>query len=177
MSEASCERAADAAAALDGELSDLAGSLGRALASRGWRVTAAESCTGGLVAAAITSIAGSSAWFDEGFVTYSNAAKVRALGVPAGTIVAHGAVSEAVVRAMAEGALARANADLAVAITGVAGPGGGTPDKPVGTVWLAWSRRAGATVAELRRFDGDRRAVRVASAVEALRRLVRIAEA
>jgi nicotinamide-nucleotide amidase len=164
-------------AGADRELSRLAASLGQALALRGWRVTAAESCTGGLVAAAITSVAGSSAWFDEGFVTYSNAAKVRALGVPAETIDAHGAVSEAVVRAMAEGALARAGADLAVAITGIAGPGGGTPGKPVGTVWLGWARRNGRTVAEGHRFSGGRHAVRVASAVEALRRLVAFAQA
>ena len=162
---------------LDHELSTLAESLGPVLARRGWHLTCAESCTGGLVAAAITSIAGSSAWFDEGFVTYSNAAKVRALGVRAETIAAHGAVSEAVVREMAEGALARANADLAVAITGVAGPGGGTPDKPVGTVWLGWARRDDTTVTRLRRFGGDRRAVRMASAVEALRRLLELARA
>ena len=119
--------------------------LGDALRSRHWKLTTAESCTGGLIAAACTSVAGSSDWFERGFVTYSNAAKVEAIGVTAALIAAHGAVSAEVARAMAEGALAHAHADLAVAVTGIAGPGGATPGKPVGTVWLAIARR-GASV-------------------------------
>ena len=116
--------------------------LGDALRARGWHLATAESCTGGLIAAACTDQAGSSDWFDCGFVSYSNAAKTDLLGVPAALIAEHGAVSQAVALAMASGALARCNADLAVAVTGVAGPTGGSADKPVGTVWLAWAWRA-----------------------------------
>ncbi|HEY9101890.1 nicotinamide-nucleotide amidohydrolase family protein, partial [Chitinimonas sp.] len=115
----------------------LAEQLGKALLARGWRVTAAESCTGGGIASAITDIAGSSGWFDMGWVTYSNEAKQRLLGVAPTTLAEHGAVSEPVVREMALGALQAAGADLAVAVSGVAGPSGGTPAKPVGTVCLA----------------------------------------
>ena len=118
--------------------------LGEALRRRGWFMATAESCTGGLIAAACTSVAGSSDWFERGFVSYSNAAKTELLGVDAALIAAHGAVSEAVVRAMAQGALARAGVDLAVAVTGIAGPGGGSVDKPVGTVWLGLARRGPA---------------------------------
>ncbi len=114
--------------------------LADALRARGWRIAAAESCTGGLIAAACTSVAGSSDWFERGFVTYSNEAKTELLGVPTALLAAHGAVSEPVARAMAEGALARAPVQLAVAVTGIAGPGGAVPGKPVGTVWLAWGR-------------------------------------
>ncbi|GAA3541012.1 nicotinamide-nucleotide amidohydrolase family protein [Zobellella aerophila] len=122
----------------DTHLIQLAQSLGRALFARGLLATTAESCTGGGVAYALTEIAGSSAWFDRSFVTYSNAAKTEMLGVPAGLIAEQGAVSEAVVMAMAKGACTHSNAQLSVAISGIAGPDGGTPDKPVGTVWLAW---------------------------------------
>src|SRR5690606_25324764 len=115
----------------------LAQQLGEALAARGWRITTAESCTGGGIAAAITDIAGSSAWFERGYVTYSNAAKSEMLGVSASLIAHYGAVSEAVVVAMARGACAASGCELGVAVSGVAGPGGGSPDKPVGTVWLA----------------------------------------
>lgn len=146
----------------------LAAELGAALAARGAMCTTAESCTGGLVAGAITDVAGSSAWFERGFVTYSNDAKVELLGVPAATIAAHGAVSEAVAAAMAEGALARTPAAFAVAITGIAGPGGGSPGKPVGTVCFAWAARGAPSRAATWHFDGDRRMVREAATIEAL---------
>jgi nicotinamide-nucleotide amidase len=147
--------------------------LGDALRRRGWRMASAESCTGGLIAAACTSVAGSSDWFERGFVSYSNAAKTEMLGVAAPLIAAHGAVSEAVARAMALGALERAGVDLSVAVTGIAGPGGATPGKPVGLVWLAVARRdAGGEVTALRlQLDGDRTAVREQTVREALRRL------
>ena len=155
----------------------LAADLGRALLGRGWRVTVAESCTGGLVAGAITSVAGSSDWFDLGFVTYSNAAKTALLGVPEATLAAHGAVSEETARAMAEGALAKSGTDLAAAVTGVAGPSGGTPAKPVGTVCFAWATKGGAVESATHRFDGDRAAVRGASVLAALEGLLSRARA
>ena len=108
------------------------------LQQRHWMLATAESCTGGMIAAACTDVAGSSAWFERGFVTYSNEAKTDLLGVDASLIATQGAVSQAVVEAMAAGAVARSKAQVSVAVTGVAGPGGGTPDKPVGTVWLGW---------------------------------------
>jgi nicotinamide-nucleotide amidase len=153
---------------IDRALAALSATLGEALVQRGWRIATAESCTGGLVAAAITATAGSSSWFDAGFVTYSNAMKVELLGVPQATLDAHGAVSEATARAMAEGALVRSGADLAVSVTGVAGPGGGSASKPVGLVWLAWAQRGGTTTAAAHRFAGDREAVRLASVAVAL---------
>ncbi len=131
----------------------------------------AESCTGGLIAAACTDLAGSSNWFERGFVTYSNEAKSEMLGVDAALISRSGAVSEAVARAMAQGAVAHSRAQTAVAVTGVAGPGGGSADKPVGTVWFAWATPAG-TASEMRRFDGDRAAVRQATVDHALRGLL-----
>lgn len=135
-----------------------------------WLATA-ESCTGGLIAAACTDLAGSSAWFERGFVTYSNAAKTELLGVPAGLINAHGAVSEPVARAMAEGAVAHSHAQVSVSVTGVAGPTGGSPEKPVGTVWLGWHVN-GHTSTECCHFPGDRAAVRQATVAHALRGLV-----
>jgi nicotinamide-nucleotide amidase len=149
--------------------------LASALAARGERIAAAESCTGGLVAAACTARAGSSDWFERGFVTYSNEAKTELLGVDAALIAAHGAVSEEVARAMAAGALARSRATLAAAVTGIAGPGGAVPGKPVGTVWLAWGRR-GALQAERLQLGGDRDAVRAATVAQALQRLAEAAE-
>ena len=146
--------------------------LGEALRRRGWCMATAESCTGGLIAAACTSVAGSSDWFERGFVSYSNAAKTELLGVDAALIAAHGAVSEAVVRAMAQGALARAGVDLAVAVTGIAGPGGATPGKPVGTVWLAIARSGEAVQAERLQLAGDRAAVRAQTVAIALDRLL-----
>ena len=156
---------------------DLAVRVGEALRARGWMAATAESCTGGLVAGAITDVAGSSAWFDRGFVTYSNAAKEALLGVPAALIAVHGAVSEPVARAMASGAIARSDAAVAVAITGVAGPGGGTAAKPVGLVCFAFATRAGAVESVTRHFDGDRAAVRHAAVVTALEGIVRLATA
>lgn len=123
----------------------------------------AESCTGGWIAKALTDIAGSSQWFTEGFVTYSNGAKMRRLGVPAAVLRTHGAVSEAVARAMARGALIRSGAQVAVAVTGIAGPDGAVPGKPVGTVWMAWAVKRGRKVQVsglLKHFQGDREAVR-----------------
>ena len=140
------------------------------LLHKGWMLATAESCTGGLIAGACTELAGSSAWFERGFVTYSNAAKTELLGVDAALIEAHGAVSEPVARAMAEGAIAHSSARAAVAVTGVAGPTGGSPDKPVGTVWFGWSVD-GRVRTERRRFEGDRAAVRAATVHYALQTL------
>jgi nicotinamide-nucleotide amidase len=141
--------------------------LAETLQQRGWMMATAESCTGGLIAGACTDLSGSSAWFERGFVTYSNAAKTGMLGVDAALIDTHGAVSEPVARAMAEGALRRSLAQVSVAVTGVAGPTGGSVDKPVGTVWFGWCVN-GATTSERQRFDGDRAAVRQATVAHAL---------
>ena len=149
------------------EATNTVSALGAALQQRGWMMACAESCTGGLLAAACTDVAGSSAWFERGFVTYSNAAKTELLGVPAELIAAHGAVSEAVVRAMASGAAQRAGVPVAVASTGIAGPGGGSAAKPVGTVWLGWSV-AGQVFARCHHFAGERSAVRQQAVVQAL---------
>ncbi len=155
----------------------LAAELGRALLARGWRIATAESCTGGLIAGAITDVAGSSEWFERGFVTYSNAAKEEMLGVPRAMLDEHGAVSEPVARAMAEGALARSSADSAVSVTGVAGPGGGTPAKPVGMVCFAWARRGSATSSRTHHLAGNRADVRAASVAIALQGLLDRAQA
>lgn len=128
---------------LDAEIEHLAIELGKALGQRGWLAATAESCTGGGVATAITDIAGSSGWFDRGFVTYTNEAKQQMLGVSGESLEQHGAVSEAVVLEMARGALAHSSAAISVAISGIAGPGGATPGKPVGTVWFAWADQSG----------------------------------
>src|SRR5258706_15931057 len=147
----------------DHDLARLAARVGRHLLEGGRGVATAESCTGGWIAKALTDIAGSSDWFVEGFVTYSNESKVRRLGVPRAVLKKHGAVSESTVRAMAAGALRRSNAQVAVAVTGIAGPGGAVPGKPVGTVWLGWAtRRAGAirVSAQVKHFRGDRETVR-----------------
>ncbi len=154
--------------------------LAGGLMAQGWFMTTAESCTGGLIAAACTELAGSSAWFERGVVSYSNEAKTELLGVPPALIAEHGAVSEPVARAMAEGALKHcARAHIAVAVTGIAGPGGGSPDKPVGTVWLAWALRgvgadagACASQAERHQYDGDRAQVRRATCRTALQGLI-----
>jgi nicotinamide-nucleotide amidase len=142
--------------------------IGDALRARGGMLAAAESCTGGLIAATCTSVAGSSDWFERGFVSYSNAAKTDLLGIDPALIERHGAVSEAVVMAMAQGAIAHSAATLAVAVTGIAGPGGAVPGKPVGTVWLAWAERGGAAQAWREVFPGDRSAVRAATVLAAL---------
>ena len=147
----------------DLELARLAVRVGRALLRSGRSAATAESCTGGWIAKAMTDIAGSSQWFVEGFVTYSNLSKVRRLGVPMSVLRSQGAVSEAVARAMAIGAVRRSGAQVAVAVTGIAGPDGAVPGKPVGTVWLAWAVKHGAKVrvtADLKRFSGDRESVR-----------------
>ncbi|MEO8344231.1 MAG: nicotinamide-nucleotide amidohydrolase family protein [Betaproteobacteria bacterium] len=156
----------------DADIVALAAELGRQLAARNARVTAAESCTGGLLAGAITAIAGSSGWFERGFVTYSNEAKVDMLGVDPLTLREHGAVSEATARQMAEGALKLSGADLSVAVTGVAGPGGGTASKPVGMVCFAWLARDGTARTATRYLSGDREAVRRASVSVALQGLI-----
>jgi len=151
-----------------GELSEKAKGLLERCRRQGLRVATAESCTGGLVAACITEIAGSSDVFDRGFVTYSNEAKMDLLGVPSELLDAHGAVSAEVARAMAEGALARSRADVAVAITGIAGPGGGSAQKPVGLVYMGVARKGGSTSTERHVFPGDRTGVRLASLERAL---------
>jgi len=142
--------------------------LAEALRTRGWKLATAESCTGGLIAAACTTVAGSSDWFERGLVTYSNAAKSELLGVDATLIEGHGAVSEAVARAMAAGALARAPVQMALAVTGIAGPGGATPGKPVGTVWLALALAPGRVDAWRLQLGGDRAAVRAQTVQAAL---------
>lgn len=143
------------------------------LLKKGWMLATAESCTGGMISAACTDLAGSSAWFERGFVTYSNEAKNELLGVDAALIAGHGAVSEEVARAMASGALARSRAQVSVAVTGVAGPTGGSAAKPVGTVWFGFAL-PGRLVSEVRRFDGDRAAVRSATVQHALQRLLQL---
>lgn len=141
--------------------------LAAALMARGWMMATAESCTGGLIAGACTDLSGSSSWFERGFVTYSNRAKTELLGVDAALIAREGAVSEPVARAMVQGALRQASVQAAVAVTGVAGPLGGSVDKPVGTVWFGWNVD-GVVRTERQRFDGDRAAVRSATVIHAL---------
>jgi nicotinamide-nucleotide amidase len=147
----------------DANLKRLAARVGRRLLKQHRHVATAESCTGGWIAKMLTDIAGSSQWFVEGFVTYSNASKVQRLGVPRAVLARKGAVSEAAVRAMAAGALRRTKAQVAVAVTGIAGPDGGVPGKPVGTVWLGWAIRRGGAIrvaTQLKHFRGDRDSVR-----------------
>ncbi|WDL83190.1 nicotinamide-nucleotide amidohydrolase family protein [Aeromonas bestiarum] len=153
---------------LDAEIEQIATELGLALSQRGWLAATAESCTGGGVATAITDIAGSSGWFDRGFVTYTNEAKQQMLWVSDQSLREQGAVSEAVVLEMARGALANSSAAISVAISGIAGPGGATEGKPVGTVWFAWADRSGRHHSLLARFDGDRRQVRQQAVRQAL---------
>jgi nicotinamide-nucleotide amidase len=145
--------------------------LADALLARGWKLATAESCTGGMIAAACTDLSGSSNWFERGFVTYSNEAKADSLGVDPDLIARHGAVSEVVARAMAFGAVRHSLAQVSVAVTGVAGPTGGSPEKPVGTVWFGF-QVDGLLSSETRRFDGDRAAVRAATVQHALVRLL-----
>ena len=161
----------------DAMLEDLAARVGAVLQSKGLMLATAESCTGGWVAEAVTAISGSSAWFERGFVTYSNAAKRSMLGVSDVTLAAHGAVSEPVAREMAAGALAYSEAQVALSITGVAGPTGGTPDKPVGMVCFGWAGPPGAGVrVETCRFAGDRVAVRKQAVTHSLGRLLALLE-
>ena len=146
----------------------LAQRVGKALTARRLMLATAESCTGGLIAGAVTDVPGSSGWFERGFVTYSDEAKVEMLGVRQQTLDAHGAVSEATAAEMARGAIANSRADLAVAVTGVAGPDGGTADKPVGMVCFGWARTGGAADTATLHFPGDRQAVRDATVEAAL---------
>jgi len=147
--------------------------LAQALKDKGWMLATAESCTGGMIAAACTDLAGSSEWFERGFITYSNEAKTELLGVDAALIATQGAVSEVVARAMAFGAVRHSHAQVGVAVTGVAGPSGGSKDKPVGTVWFGFLVD-GLLTSEMRRFDGDRAAVRAATVQHALQRLIEL---
>ena len=156
---------------------EMADQLGRSLLRARLRLATAESCTGGGLAYALTAVAGSSQWFERGFVTYSNEAKQEMLSVPLETLRTDGAVSEQTAASMAIGALVHTPADLAVAITGIAGPDGGTPEKPVGTVCLGWARRGGETRTATAHFDGDRRAVREQSILMALQGLLDLVEA
>jgi nicotinamide-nucleotide amidase len=160
----------------DRAMFDIAARVGRRLKNGGWTVSTAESCTGGWIAKALTDVPGSSRWFGEGFVAYSNEAKVRTLGVRRALLKSEGAVSEAAARAMALGALKRTGASLAVAVTGIAGPDGGVTGKPVGTVWFCWADGRGARPrlrVERKRFRGDREAVRRSTVRWALARLLR----
>jgi nicotinamide-nucleotide amidase len=138
----------------------LAEQIGTVLCKQDNKLAAAESCTGGWICQAVTDVAGSSAWFDCGFVTYTNTAKQQLLGVPESVLAAYGAVSEETVCAMAAGTLRNSQADCVVAVSGIAGPTGATPGKPVGTVWFAWQRREGRCATRRIQFDGDRRSVR-----------------
>ena len=158
----------------ESSIQDLCGLLADLLQKKHWLMATAESCTGGQIAGACTDLAGSSAWFERGFVTYSNEAKTDLLGVDAALIDQHGAVSEPVARAMAQGALDRSRAQVSVAVTGIAGPTGGSAAKPVGTVWFGWCVQ-GQVTSETRRFDGDRAAVRTATVRHALQRLLTLA--
>ena len=158
------------------KLKILAQQLGEALQARGLMVVTAESCTGGWVAEAITDIAGSSRWFERGFVTYSNEAKQEMLKVSAETLAHFGAVSEAVVKEMARGALDYSHAGISVAISGIAGPGGGSSEKPVGTIWFAWALKVGEEWTAQEYFPGDRKAVRQQSVERALRGLLDVLE-
>ena len=157
----------------DPTTAQLCARLADTLQARGWKLATAESCTGGMIAAACTDLAGSSNWFERGFVTYSNEAKVDALGVDAALIAQHGAVSEVVARAMAFGAIRHSLVQASIAVTGVAGPTGGSAEKPVGTVWFGF-QVDGRLVSETRRFDGDRAAVRTATVRHALQRLLEL---
>ena len=157
---------------LSNDIEELVKQLAAKLTEKGWMLATAESCTGGMIAAACTDLAGSSQWFERGFVTYSNEAKTEMLGVPAELIARHGAVSEEVVRAMAEGAIRHSRAQVSIAVTGIAGPGGGSAEKPVGTVWVGWSV-GGNTFTDCLHLDGDRAAIRTATLTHALQQLLR----
>ena len=159
----------------DSELNDLAQTIAAVFSQRGASLVTAESCTGGWIAKTLTDVAGSSSWFECGVVAYSYEAKEALLGVRPETLELHGAVSREAATEMVSGALARFGATVAVAVTGIAGPSGGTPDKPVGTVWIGWKRRGGYARSELFHFKGDREAVRrqtVAAALEGVRRVL-----
>ena len=152
----------------DEEILAAAQALAGSLAQQRLLLTTAESCTGGGIAETLTGIAGASAWFDRGFVTYSNEAKLSMLGVSQSTLDRFGAVSEATALEMARGAISHSGAHVSVAVTGIAGPDGGTPGKPVGTVWIAWGQKLGYAEARRFQFDGDRNAVRQQAILEAI---------
>jgi len=156
----------------DEELQQLASELGDKLRTRGWMLTTAESCTGGWVGQLVTAIPGSSQWYERGFITYANAAKMEMLGVPEATLAAHGAVSEETASAMAAGALANSHAQAALAISGIAGPGGGTPQKPVGLVCYGWALADGTVLSSTCRLDGNREEIRSRAVAAALRGLI-----
>lgn len=153
----------------------LADRLGELAINKGIMISTAESCTGGWVSEMITSVPGSSGWFDRGFITYSNTAKEEMLGVDTETLEKHGAVSEQTAREMAQGALEHSHAQISVAITGIAGPGGGTEEKPVGTIWFAWSDKKN-TIARKELFSGDRYAIRQQAVITALKGLLELME-
>ena len=152
-------------------IEELVQQLAAKLTEKGWMLATAESCTGGMIAAACTDLAGSSQWFERGFVTYSNEAKTDMLGVPASLIAQHGAVSEEVARAMAQGAVRHSRAQASIAVTGVAGPGGGSAEKPVGTVWVGCQVQE-RTLTQCLHLDGDRAHVRLATVTQALTMLL-----
>ncbi len=158
----------------DEELRQLASELGDRLRARGWMLATAESCTGGWVGQLLTAIPGSSAWYERGFITYANAAKQEMLGVPATTLDTFGAVSEETAQAMAVGALAHSHAQAALAISGIAGPGGGTPQKPVGLVCYGWALADGTQMSSTCRLDGDREEIRSRAVAAALRGLIEL---
>ncbi len=161
---------------MDQELFDLAARVGQALKARGWMLVTAESCTGGWVSECITMVPGSSEWFERGFVTYTNVAKQEMLGVQARTLETHGAVSEQTVREMVAGALARSHGHVAVAVSGVAGPTGGTAQKPVGMVCFGWGTRGAEPIASTHLLGGDREAVRRQSVIVVLEGVLELLE-
>jgi len=161
---------------LDSQLFDLAVRAGQSLRARGWLLVTAESCTGGWVAEAVTMVSGSSEWFERGFVTYTDVAKQEMLGVQPATLKQHGAVSEPIVREMVTGALAHSRGDVALSVSGVAGPTGGTPAKPVGMVCLGWGVRGREPISVTRHFPGDREAVRRFAVIDALEGLIRLTQ-
>ena len=158
----------------DEELHQLARELGEKLLARGWMLATAESCTGGWVGQLLTSLPGSSQWYERGFITYANDAKIEMLDVPAELIANHGAVSEETASAMAAGALAHSHAQAALAISGIAGPGGGTPQKPVGLVCYGWALADGTVLSSTCRLDGDREEIRSRAVAAALRGLIEL---
>ena len=158
----------------DEELHQLACELGEKLRVRGWMLATAESCTGGWVGQLLTSLPGSSHWYERGFITYANAAKIEMLGVPNETLATHGAVSEETASAMAAGALAHSHAQATLAISGIAGPGGGTPQKPVGLVCYGWALADGTLMSSTCRLDGDREEIRSRAVAAAMRGLIEL---
>jgi nicotinamide-nucleotide amidase len=158
----------------DEELHQLATELGDKLIARGWMLATAESCTGGWVGQLLTSLPGSSQWYERGFITYANAAKIEMLGVPTEIIDEHGAVSEETASAMAAGALAHSHAQATLAISGIAGPGGGTPQKPVGLVCYGWALEDGTVMSSTCRLDGDREEIRSRAVAAAMRGLIEL---